>query len=910
MTVRNLEFLFRPRSVAVISGTGTRRGKEPDRYAEVVLRNLAAGGFSGQIMSVGATRRSLFGMGPRVKIDRLEVIPELAIVCAAFTDAPGIIAKLGALGTRAVIFGPSLRNRMTRDEVAATHKAILDAARPHMLRVLGPGSGGLLVPSSGLSASVATVIARPGKIALVAQSTAVAAAVLERASDKGIGFSSVVHLGASIDIDLADILDWLAADPETEAILVQFDAIEAGRKFMSAGRAAARNKPVVAIHGKHVPGKTGDRLQANLPFATEDVYQAALRRAGWVGIDTLEDLFDAAEAMARVRPMEGERLSIIANGHGLARIAADTLLDSGGRLAKLSDATIKPLGRALGTSAPLGNPLVLPADVTPEHWAIALAAVLADGDTDAVLTVCSPSPFAASADVARAVSAVARASMQNVFTCWVGGSAMLAAQRIAAEHRLLSHDSPEKAIAIFRGIVNYQRNRRLLMQMPPSLAEDFVADTDLAHITISEAGDAGAGVLSELQARRLLRAYGMDAFEYPMASSIDAAILAANCIGYPVDLGLVMGGSADPRPAMRGLRSPTDIQIAARGLRDDARRRYPGLRILGYRLSPSAALSGIAALRMGAEDDPVFGPVIYLGPGSSAGNREHRAAVALPPLNLPLARDLVTRSRFAEEVPDSQREALETAASTALVRLSQLLTDFDEITGIVIDPLHVETSGVLALDARIRIEKRARRLGFRRFAIRPYPKELEQSVDWNQRKLLIRPIRPEDETTLGDLIASLDAEDARMRFFGAMRSLPRSQLARFTQIDYDREMALVAIERDSQGAERSLGEVRAVADPDNQAADFAIVVRSDIKGKGLGRLLLASMIDYCRARGTGELRGETLAANQRMQHLAMDLGFTLRAGADMGTVELRLALHHQTVGALSESEAGPDNKPA
>ena len=264
---------------------------------------------------------------------------------------------------------------------------------------------------------------------------------------------------------------------------------------------------------------------------------------------------------------------------------------------------------------------------------------------------------------------------------------------------------------------------------------------------------------------------------------------------------------------------------------------------------------------------------------------------ALPPLNRMLARDLVGRSHLARAAADDERDALESALGTALVNLSQLLTDIDGVAGIELDPVHVETSGVVALDLRIRVEKRGRKLGFRRFAIRPYPKELEQDIDWQGRRLLIRPIRPEDEATLGDLLNSLDAEDSRMRFFGAMRNLPRSQLARFTQIDYDREMALVAIERGSDGVERSLGEVRAVADPDNLVADFAIVVRSEIKGKGLGRLLLASIIDYSRSRGIGELRGETLSGNLRMQHLARDLGFALKAGADRGTVELRLPLH-------------------
>ena len=882
MTVRNLEFLFRPKSVAVVAETD-----EPYRYADVVTRNLAAGGFAGPVMAVAAKKRSLFGIGTHVHIDDLEAASDLAIVCAALGDVPKIISQLGARGTRAVIVGPSMRGRMSRSEVLAARKDILDAARPCLMRVLGPGSGGLIVPAIGLNASIAPGAATPGKIALVTQSAAVAAAVLDRAGSKGIGFSAALHLGASVDVDLADVLDWLAADPDTEAILVQFDAVSAGRKFMSAARAAARNKPVVAIRGGQVHSRlaTDDR-----PFTSDDVYEAALRRAGWVIIDTLDDWFDAAEAMARARPMQGERLSIVANGHGLGRIAADSLLRLGGRLATLSNDTAAHLDKLLGTESPPGNPLALPADITPANWAAALSAVLADSDTDAVLTVYSPSPFAPGAAVATAICEVAEGADRNVFTCWVGGNAMIEAQQIAAAHGVLSHDSPAKAIAIFLGIVNYERNRQLLAQMPPSVAEDFSPDLDAARSAVAEAINAGAETLPTRQARSLLQAYGIDTAEYPLAGSIDAAILAADDIGYPVDLTLILANAAGLDSVAAGLRSPADIRIAARGLRNTARTQRPGVRVSGYRLRPSAARSGIAALRLGVADDPVFGPVVFLGPASPAGAKGEGMVAALPPLNLALARDMVARSSFAEESPGDERTELESALTTALVHLSQLLTDIDEVAAVELDPLHVETAGVVAQNVRIRIEKRGRKLGFRRFAVRPYPKELEQPVSWRGRQLLIRPIRPEDENTLGDLLGSLDPEDARMRFFGAMRSLPRSQLARFTQIDYDREMALVAIERDLDGVERSLGEVRAVTDPDNVVADFAIAVRSELKGQGLGRLLLTSIVDYSRGRGTGELRGETLAGNLRMQGLAQKLGFRLTTGADIGTVDLRLPL--------------------
>jgi acetyltransferase len=880
MTVRNLEFLFHPRSVAVVAETA-----EQGCYADVVLRNLTAGGFTGPILAATAKKRSLFGIGARMHIDELDPVPDLAIVCAPLCDVAQIVAQLGARGTRAAIIGPSLHERMTPIQVQEAHKAILDAARPYLMRVLGPGSGGIAVPALGLDASVAPVGSAAGKIGLITQSAAVAAAVLDRAHSKGIGFSTALHLGAGIDVDLADAIDWLANDPDTEAILVQFETITAGRKFMSAARAAARNRPIVVIRGN----RNAARSSAMVPFNTDDVYAAALRRAGWVRIGTLENMFDAAEAMARVRPMAGARLCILGNGHGLCHIAADALLAAGGRLAILEAGTLKRLGELLRIDV-TSNPLALPANISPAAWADALAVVLADRNTDAVLTVCSPSPFAPGNAVAEAICEVAQNATRNVFTCWVGGSAMQEAQRIAAAHGVLSQDSPEKAIAIFVGIVNYERNRKLLVEMPPSLAEDFSPDPERARNAVAEAISAGVEMLTSRLARQLLQAYGIDAAERPLAGSIDEAIRAADEIGYPVDLGLVLANAPDYRPMARALRSPAEIRLAVRGLRDSVRNQHPRSRVSGYRLRPGAARSGIAALRLGVGSDPVFGPVIFIAPATGENGHDGEYAVALPPLNRALAQDLMARCGFAREAADGDRGALEAAMGTALVRLSQMLTDIDEIAGIELDPLHVEATGVVAYEARIRIEKRGRKLGFRRFAIRPYPRELEQQVEWQGRHLLIRPIRPEDEATLGDLIASLDPEDSRMRFFGTMRRLPRSKLARFTQIDYDREMALVAIERDADGIERSLGEVRAMADPDNAFAEFAIVVSSQVKGLGLGRLLLQNVIDYCRSRGTGELRGETMAGNLRMQRLARDLGFELKSGADPGTIDLRLPL--------------------
>ncbi|HNN84779.1 MAG TPA: GNAT family N-acetyltransferase [Accumulibacter sp.] len=882
MTVRNLEFLFRPKSVALVAEPA-----EASRYADVVLANLAAGGFPGRLISLGVHRRSHFVIGDDVRLDEFATAPELAIVCASLDLVPAIIGQLGARGTRGVIVGPWLWHRMSRSQIALARQGILQAAQPWLMRVLGPGSGGLVVPAGGLNASAAPVPIKPGKIALVSQSTAIAAAVLDRAESRGIGFSTVLHLGAGLDVDLADTLDWLAADADTRSILVQIDEIVDGRKFLAAARAAARNKPVVAIHCR--------RLVAggppNGPWRADDAFQAALRRAGWVSIDTLGALFEAVEAMARVRPPRGETLTIIGNGHGLGRIAAETLLRLGGQLGELSPGTLSHLERRLQTRSPLSNPLALPPDVRPEDWAAALSAVLADSRTDSVLTVCSASPFAASDQVAAAICAVSRASERNVFTAWVGGGAMLEAQRIAAAHGVLSHDSPERAIAAFLGVLNFRRNRALLIQMPPSQAADFLPDGEAARSTLGEALAAGEETLSARRARRLLHAYGIVVAEPPAATSIDAALVAAEQIGYPVDLALLLANGAVFAETADGLRSPAKVRRAARELRRRQHAQPPAGRVSGYPLRPSAARSGTPALRLGVALDPLFGPLIFVARSAAGQAHDGDCVVALPPLNQMLALDLVKRSAFAEAVADvDERHALEAAFSQALIRLSQLLTDLDPIASVDLDPLHVEATGVVALAARIGLARSGAEIDRRRLAIRPYPKELEHLTHWHGRTLLVRPIQPEDQEALGALLNSLQPEDARMRFFNAVRSISRGRLARFTQIDYDREMALVAIERDGDGPARALGEVRAVTDSSGEFADFAIVVDSALKGQGLGRLLLERLLSYCRSRRIAELRGETLEGNLRMQRLARRLGFTLSTGADRGTIDLRLAL--------------------
>ena len=905
MTVRNLEHLFRPASVGVVGAF-----ERPDGYESVVLANLQAGGFGGRVFPVRYKPRSLLNLAARPQLEPMAEAPELAVLCGDPERSPGIVAQLGAAGTRAAILACPAGGAGRENGGQGWRKALLDAARGPLLRILGPGSAGLIVPHLGLNASFWGTPPLAGRIAFVSQSAAVTAAVLDWTRGRGIGFSAVVHLGESLDVDLADVLDYLASDPQTGSILVHFESVLDGRKFMSAARAAARNKPVAALRPGRVSG--GQRLattQAGTRVEPDDVYAAALRRAGLVRVLTTEGLFEAVEALARARPLVDDRLAIVANGGGFGRIASDVLQLGGGRLAVLAQTAGADLARVLPAAARPFNPLELPADAAPEVYAEVLRLLLKGADADAVLLIHAPTPFFRSAEIAGAVCQAAEGAPHDVFACWVGGESAVEAQRLSAQRGVLSFDTPEKAVAVFLGIAQYRRNRELLRQTPPSLPADFAPNPAAARRVVARALRDGRDRLLDRDAMALLAAYGFPAAELPFARSAQGCIDAARALGFPVTIKMLLAaqGAGGGRVAgiLSFLDSEAEVREAVRNLRRRVRERQPEQRVLGFIVQPAVVRTDAWALFIGVAPDPVFGPVILFGEGGGSLTNPRDCAVALPPLNLALARDLVECTAVGRRMAAAGDVDMQ-PIFLALVQVSQLLADLDEIVELEIDPLIVDAQAVRIREARLRIVAHRRRSGARRFAIRPYPQESREQVRWRGRAIELRPIMPEDEAAHGEFLASLDTEDVRYRFFSVMRRLPHSELARYTQIDYDREMAFVAVGRDAEGHAQTLGEVRAVADPDNVAAEFAIVVRSDLKGMGLGRLLLDRLIAYLRDRGTAELRGETMLDNDRMKNLARDCGFKVTPRRDLGVVELKLPLRRaQAPGRVSAGEPPP-----
>jgi acetyltransferase len=885
VSVRNLEALLRPRSIAVV-GASDRAGS----VGAVVMRNLLRGGFAGPVLPVHPDHAAVAGVLAYRDVAALPVAPDLAVLCTPAATVPGLVAELGARGTRAAVvvgagFGPELRDAMLR------------AARPHVLRILGPNCLGLLVPGLGLDASFAHAPALAGPLAFLSQSGALCTAVLDWAASKRIGFSHFVSLGDGADVDVADLLDFLGSDPETHAILLYLESIRGARKFMSAARAAARNKPVLVIKaGRVAEGMRAAASHTGALAGSDAVYDAAFRRAGWLRVDGIAELFDAVETLARARPWLGERLAIVTNGGGPGVLATDALVTGGGRLAALAPSTLARLCEILPATWSRGNPVDLVGDASPERYRSALGALLEDPGVDALLVIHAPTALASGPAAAEAALAALAAATRRpaVLASWLGGEGAEPARRTLREGGVPSYDTPEEAVTAFLHRVRYRRNQELLIETPPSLPEEPGTDVAAARRPIERALAEGRELLSEPEAKAVLEAYGIPTVETRVAADAEQAVRFAHELGFPVAL-KVLSPDVTHKSDVGGVSLDLDdaaaVRAAARAMAERLAKLRPEPRLVGFSVQRMARRPGAFELLIGAAVDATFGPVVLFGHGGTAAERIADRAVALPPLNAVLARDLVGRTRIARLLAGfRERPPVDAAAlHGALVAVGRIASELPEVVELDVNPLLADAEGVLALDARVRVAP-ARGAGADRLAIRPYPGELEEDLALaDGSRVRARPIRPEDEPAHREFLQRLEPGDVRFRFFSQIREMPHSQLARYTQIDYDREMAFVATRLEA-GRERTLGVVRAISDPDGTRAEFAIVVRSDLKGLGLGHALLEKLVRYCRTRGTRELVGQVLPDNRRMLELAGTLGFRSRWLREEGVVEVRLAL--------------------
>ena len=885
MSTRNLDKLMAPKSIVAI-GASVR----PGSVGAAVTHNLLAGGFQGNIHLVNTKGGEIEGRRVYRKLADVPEVADLAVVMTPAETIPRLILELGERGTRvAVVISAGPGNGADGAQVNARwRRRILRAAKPHLLRIVGPNTIGYAMPSLGLNASFGPGNLKAGRIAAVAQSGAVLAGLADWGSAQGIGFSHLISMGDMSDVDFGDVLDMLARDPGTRAILMYVEGITHARKFMSAARGVARIKPVIVLKaGRHAAAAKAAASHTGSMAGSAAVYDAAFARAGLVRVRGLGELFDAAETLAYGISPRTERLAILTNGGGVGIIATDLLMDEGGELSTLLPKTLNQLDKHMPRAWSRGNPVDIVGDADGPRYAAALDALADDRGVGAVLAMNVPTALTPAEDAARAIAGAAGAKVVPVIGCWIGGPQAAAGREVLHAAGMPAYDTPLRAVRGFMHIVQYRRGQRALQRTPPSVPEAR-SDTNLVRAIVHGALAELREILTEPEATRVLAAYGIPVVPTEIVLDAAEAVAAAVRIGFPVAVKILsrqITHKSDVGGVALDLGSEQAVADAVRTMTGNALVKAPKARIDGFVVQPMIKRPHAIELILGAAEDPVFGPILLVGHGGVAAEVVDDKALALPPLDLVLAEDALSRTRVDRLLRGyrDRAPAARGAVAEAMVRLSQLIADVGEIAELDINPLLADAEGVLALDARIVVRKpEAGQERAARFAIRPYPVDLETEVRHNEEKLRIRPIRPQDEALLDGFVRRLSREDVRMRFFGPLRELSHEMAARLTQIDYDREMAFLLLDGDML-----LGVGRLAADPGFEQAEFALVVASDRQGRGYGTLLLAHVLHYAKSRGIKRVMGHVLRENDKMLALVKRLGFR-REGGRSGEPDLRV----------------------
>ncbi len=903
MSTFGLERVFAPRSVAIVGGS-----PRPSSIGGIVLHNLTSGGFAGKIAVVNPEYRAIDGQTNSPDLASLPFVPDLIVVTAPAPAVPGIVEQAGQRGVAgAVIISSGLGHGQ-----GSLTEAVTLAARAHKLRIIGPNCLGIMFPSAGLNASFAARHPAIGSLALISQSGAIAAAMVDWGAEKSVGFSGVVSIGDQADVDVADLLDYFALDDKTRAILLYIEAIADARKFMSAARAAARLKPVVVVKsGRMAQGAKAAATHTGALAGSDAVYDAAFRRAGLLRVLDLRELFDCAELLGRhVRAPTGKNLAILTNGGGLGILAVDRLVELGGAVAPLSSETSAKLDAVLPPAWSKADPVDIGGDANPARYTAALDVLLADPASDAVLVMNVETAVASASGIAEAVAERVNAdrakrysSTKPVLAAWVGTDQSVAPifDKAAIPH----FPTEDDAVRAFMHLVKHREAMEALMATPPNMSSLFTPDKDAARKVIERALQEGRYWLDPVEIAALFEAYAIPIVPTLAADNPDDAAAKAEPFlakGLAVAVKILsrdITHKSDVGGVILGLVTKVAVRNAAVDVITRAKRVRPEAHVEGVMIQPMIARPGARELILGIADDPTFGPVMMFGRGGTAVEIINDKALALPPLDMNLARTLVNRTRASRLLPAYRDVAAvpPDAVPLTLVKLSQMAADLPEIQELDINPLLADASGVLALDARVAIRAPARLFaGNTRFAVRPYPTEWERELQLlDGTRVDVRPMRPEDEPAIVKLLQKVSPEDIRLRFFHAVKDFSHQFVARLTQLDYARAMAFVAIDPATRDI---IGVVRLHSDSHYEKAEYAILLRSDLKGRGLGWALMQLLIDYARAEGLKSLFGEVLQENVTMLAMCRDLGFKIGPDlreAGLAIVSFDLAEAHETL---------------
>jgi acetyltransferase len=752
-------------------------------------------------------------------------------------------------------------------------------------------------PEIGLNATFARGSVQPGTIGLISQSGAVCTAMLDWARPNGVGFSSVVSLGGSTDVDFGEIVDFMVNDPRTQHILLYIEGIRDARRFVSGMRAAARLKPVILMKvGRHPAGSRAAVSHTGAMVGADDVFDAVVRRAGVVRVSTIGQLFATAQAFASHVWPKGDRLAVITNGGGPGVMAADRATDLGIPLAELSPKTIDSLKTALPANWSHSNPLDLIGDADAARYAAAITACLGDENVDGILAILTPQAMTDPADAAGAVIESARGASKPVLACWMGEEQVAPARKLLAEAGIPVFRNPEGAIEMFAHVASFFRNQRNLLRTPGPLSEQTPPDLAGGSAIVENALAEHREVLNEMESKALLAAFRIPIAKTMVAHSPSEAMLIAQELGYPVALKVDspdITHKTDAGGVMLNLGNAQAVRAAYQQILEAVTSNRPAAKVHGIAVEPMVVRPNGRELMVGVIRDPVFGPAITFGSGGTAIEVHRDRAVALPPLDAFLVQDLIRSTRVAtllgkfRHLPPVNLAALE----EVLLRVSEMVCELPWLAELDINPLIADEHGVIAADARVVLHRGPPPRGaYGHMAIHPYPAKFVRIWELpDGRTVTLRPIRPEDAEIEQEFVKGLSAESRYFRFMDTLRELTPRMLVRFTQIDYEREMAFIATI--AEGArEVEIGVVRYVTNPDGETCEFALVVADAWHRRGLGRRLMELLIEVARARSLKAMVGHILANNQGMLNLCAELGFMIGESPDGPTLK-RAVLH-------------------
>jgi acetyltransferase len=883
MSTYRLKNLLAPRSVALV-GASPRQGS----VGRAILNNIDKAKFTGEFGLVNSRYSEIDGVATVGGLSKLPFVPELVVLTAPAKSIPGLIDEAGRRGTAgAVIVSAGLGHGPGSLAEAAEH-----AAQKHRMRLIGPNCLGIMMPNANLNASFSAHMPDNGNLALISQSGAIAAGMVDWAAQRAVGFSGIVSIGDQLDVDIADLLDYFAMDGKTQAILVYIEAIKDARKFMSAARAAARIKPVVVVKsGRMAQGAKAAATHTGALAGSDAVYDAAFQRAGMLRVSDLRELFDCAETLGRLKSPMGKRLAILTNGGGIGVLAVDRLVELGGIPAAMMPEIRSKLDAVLPPTWSGSNPVDIIGDADAARYAAALEVLLADPGNDAILVMNVQTAIARADEIAAAVTGVVqkyraqqRMSPKPVLATWIGADQEIS--DLLSGAGIPNYPTEDDAVRGFMHLVRHRELVETLAQVPPAMPSSFAPDTGAARRVVADALADDRQWLDPIEIKLLFDAYEIAMVPTYAATDAEQAVAHAAAIfaqGSTVVLKIMsrdithksdVGGVVLNLTSADAVRSATsEILARAKAMRPEAR--ISGVMVQAMVLRPKAR-----ELILGLADDPTFGTVVVFGRGGTAVEIINDKALALPPLDLQLARSLIERTRVSRllrayrDVPAVKEDAV----ATVLVKLAQMAADIPEIRGLDINPLLADQSGVLAVDARIalgRVEPKFRGSGPANFAVRPYPSQWQRHLEVKDGwRVFVRPIRPEDEPLIHEFLHHVTSHDLRLRFFAPMKEFSHEFIARLTQLDYARAMAFVAFDEITN---ELLGVVRVHSDSIYESGEYAILLRSDLKGRGLGWALMQMIIEYARSEGLKAISGDVLTENTVMLAMCRSLGFEVKS---------------------------------